>query len=81
MTKAGWDLIEAVTAAMGVLGWFELPEDELPPEKYWHSTELVEEWFEAVKRRRQDRAKGIESIEMPEGEDDYVDDEVAALRG
>jgi len=73
--------MEAISAAMTVLGWFELPEDEVPPERYWHSTALLDEWFEAAKRRRMDRAKGIESIEMPEGEDDFVDEEVAALRG
>ncbi len=73
--------MEAISAAMGVLGWFELPEDQVPPEEYWHSTELITEWFEAVKRRQSDRSKGLESIETPEGDDDYVDDEVAALRG
>lgn len=81
MTKAGWDLMEAVSAAMAVLGWFELPEDEVPPERYWHSPDLLDEWFEAAKRRRSNRAKGLESIEMPDGEDDFVDEEVAALRG
>lgn len=73
--------MEAISAAMTVLGWFELPEDDVPPERYWHSTDLLDEWFAAAKRRRADRAKGVESIEMPEGEDDFVDEEVAALRG
>lgn len=82
MTRAGWDLVEAVSAAMSVLGWFELPEDQVPPEEYWHSPDLVDEWFKAVKARQGDRKRGFESIEDPEGDEpDYVDEEVAALRG
>lgn len=73
--------MEAISAAMSVLGWFELPEDQIPPDEYWHSPALVEEWFETVKRRQSDRSKGVESIDMPESDDDYVDEEAAALRG
>lgn len=35
-----------------VLGFFELPEDDQPPEEIWHHTERLEEWFKAVKQRR-----------------------------
>lgn len=66
---------------MAVLGWFELPEDQVPPETYWHSPDLIDDWFKAVKARQNDRSRGYQSIEEPEGDDDYVDEEVAALRG
>jgi hypothetical protein len=66
---------------MSVLGWFELPEDQVPPEEYWHSPDLIEDWFKAVKRRQENRSKGFESIEESDGDESYVDEEVAALRG
>lgn len=36
-----------------MLGFFELPEDEVPDESIWHDPERLEEWFEAVKQRRE----------------------------
>lgn len=73
--------MEAISAAMSVLGWFELPEDQVPPEEYWQSPALVEDWFKAVKQRQENRSKGLESIPDSEDDDGYVDEEVAALRG
>jgi len=81
VTKAGWDLMEAISAAMVVLGFFELPAEDQPPEHYWHSRELVDEWFVSVKARYERKAKGLESIETSVSEDDFVNEEVAALRG
>lgn len=56
-----------------MLGYFELPEDEVPDENIWHHPERLDEWFEAVKQRR---SGGMEPV--PAGEDtdmtgnDYV---------
>lgn len=66
MTHAGWDLVEAIHAALRVLGLMELPEDEIPPEHIWHHSERMAEWFEAVKAKRADR---IGNIDVPDGED------------
>lgn len=68
---------------MKVLGWLELPEDQTPPERYWHSPDHIEEWFAAVRQRMDARARGMESI--PDGEEldpdgYYEDPDVAALR-
>lgn len=41
-----------------MLGFLELPEDDTPPENYWHSREMLQDWFEAVKQRREDRFSG-----------------------
>jgi hypothetical protein len=30
----------------------ELPEEEVPPERYWHHNERIEEWFRAVRYHR-----------------------------
>ena len=42
----------AISAGLTVLGYFELPSDEVPPEDIWHHPQRLEEWFEAVKQRR-----------------------------
>lgn len=76
--------MEAISTALEVLGFLELPEDQVPPEEYWHSQEHIRDWFEAVKRRLSDEHRGIKSIEPGEDLDDpdpYVDPEVSALRG
>lgn len=83
VTRANWDLVVAIEAAIQVLGWFEHPQDEQPPENIWHSPERIKEWFEAIRQKRRDEARGIRSIDPDEGAgaDDYVDPEVRALRG
>ncbi len=72
MTRAGWDLTEAIAAANAVLGMFELPEDDIPPAHIWHHQELLEEWFAAVKQRREDRIKGVETVPDADDDDDGV---------
>lgn len=52
-----------------MLGFLELPDDERPPEEYWHSSDAINEWFEAVKQKRADKYSGIEAVPDP-GEDD-----------
>lgn len=47
-----------------VLGYFEMPKNEQPDENIWHHPERLEEWFEAVERRRE---SGMQPID--EGED------------
>ena len=44
---------------MTVLGFMELPEDDVPPEEIWHDAQRIEEWFEAVKSRRE---SGMEPV-------------------
>lgn len=47
------DLVLAVNTALTVLSWFEnLPEDEQPPRTIWWSEELLEEWFDGIRERR-----------------------------
>ena len=67
-----------------VLGYFEgaADEDEIPDEKIWHHPERLEEWFAAVKQRRE---SGMEPID--EGEDTdmtsnaYLDELMGERRG
>lgn len=37
---------------MAILGYWEMPEEDVPPEEYWGDDEAIGEWFEAVKQRR-----------------------------
>ena len=50
-----------------VLGYFELPDDEQPDASIWGSPERLEEWFEAIKQRRE---TGMEPISYDEEPDD-----------
>lgn len=64
----------AISTALQVLGFIELPEDEVPPEKIWHHDERMTEWFQAVKERREARSKGQEPI--PDVEADMTENEI-----
>ncbi len=48
-----------------------MPDEERPPEEYWHSPDAVSEWFQAVEQKRADKFSGVESVPDP---DDDVDD-------
>lgn len=44
----------AVNHALTVISWHEnLPKDEQPPRKIWHSVELVDKWFGNVEQQRE----------------------------
>lgn len=44
-----------------MLGYFELPENEVPDENIWHHSTRLEEWFEAIKQRRETGHQPIEA--------------------
>ena len=46
-----------------MLGYFELPENEVPDEDIWHHASRLEEWFEAVKQRRENGHQPIDDAE------------------
>lgn len=52
-------MVQAINLALAVISWFEnLPKDELPPRNIWWSEELLDEWFEDVRERRDKGASG-----------------------
>ncbi len=78
MTRAGWDLIEAIGAGQTVLAWMERGPDELPPPHIWHHAERLEEFFAAVKQRREDQMRGLESVpQATEDDEGSVTNELA----
>lgn len=76
-------MVVAISAALRVLGYQELPEEDVPPEEYWHSEDRLSEWFASMKQRRKSRASGMESIDTGEDLDEYSysDPDVESLRG
>ena len=46
-----------MSAALVVLGYMELPKDEVPPEEIWGHDERLQEWFKAVEKARQSGEK------------------------
>lgn len=40
------------------LSWDELPKDERPPRRIWHDGEKLQEWFELVNKRREEKFGG-----------------------
>lgn len=50
------------------MGMLELPEEEVPPERYWHHSERLHEWFRAV---RYHRMHPNESSPFKSDDDDY----------
>lgn len=61
---APWDLVEAISGALQVLSWYEhLNKDEVPPRWIWWSGDLLDEWFEDVRKRRESKNKKGSSYE------------------
>lgn len=53
LVNAPHDLVDALSESLTVLSWFEnLPKDEQPPRHIWWSGDLLEQWFEDVRERR-----------------------------
>jgi hypothetical protein len=61
--QSPWYLVTAISHALTVLSWFELPEDDQPPEHIWSDAEAVNDHFTMVRERHKN--PGLESI--PEG--------------
>jgi hypothetical protein len=58
-----------------VLGFFELPDDERPPETMWHHQERISEWFEAVtERRKNPDMQDVEAFDGPTMKNQYLEE-------
>lgn len=52
-------MVVAINAGLTVLSWFEnLPKDEQPPRHIWWSEDLLEQWFEDVRDKRESKYGG-----------------------
>ena len=47
----------------------EMPEEDVPPEEIWHSEDRLKEWFDSIKQRREDRARGFDVVPDADEED------------
>lgn len=50
-----YTVFEAVRIGMFFLDFDELPSDERPPKRIWLDSKKLEEWFDVVKRRREEK--------------------------
>jgi len=49
---------EAIHTALIFLGFGELPEEEQPPRRIWLDSDLLDDWFTEVKRKRKEERDG-----------------------
>ena len=64
----------AVSHALTVLGWYELPADDQPDESIWLNNEALDDHFRRVKERYKS-GSGMESIEdVPESQNEFTRD-------
>jgi hypothetical protein len=70
-----------LTAALQVLGFLELPDDEQPDESIWGNPARLEEWFRVVQQRRENPGSGSEAV--PQADEDMSRNELTEqlLRG
>lgn len=47
----------AVSKAMQILGYFEMPEDEQPDASIWNQPEKLDAWWDEIKAARNDPNK------------------------
>lgn len=57
MLRCNHELSVAITKALIILGYMELPEDDQPDDSIWNHPEKLEAWFEEVKNRRNNPGK------------------------
>lgn len=62
-----WDLSMAIQEAMIVLGYFERLEEEQPDPLIWHHSERLEEWWEAIRLRKESERSGVAREPVPDG--------------
>lgn len=63
-----------------ILGFFELPREEQPPERIWRHPELIETHFETVRSRREANSRGMEPIDYDDGPSELQNPVTAKLR-
>lgn len=51
--QAPWPLQTAISHALSILSWYELPEEDRPSEEIWLNPEKLEIHFEDIKDRRE----------------------------
>lgn len=74
-----YTLFDAIRSALVFLSFDELPADEQPPKRIWLNANKLSEWFQAVKRRRDERMNEGTSGSSAPIEDPVQNDAAAAL--
>lgn len=56
LTDLPHNLFTAIRLALNFLAFEELPEEDQPPKRIWLDRDRLGEWFEKVKKRREEQA-------------------------
>lgn len=72
------DLLRAIGHANKILSWYEnMSDDDIPPEWMWVFDELLEEWFDDIRKARtSDTGPTVKHTEVP-----MMENELATGRG
>lgn len=73
--ECNYELSQAISQALMILGYYELPENEQPDESIWSHPEKLEDWWESVKRNRE--TPGMEKIDNDYSGDDFMSNQLA----
>lgn len=68
MADLPYPVHDAISKGLAFVGFDELPSDERPPKSIWLDSEKLEEWFDAVEKRRKEKygdGKDNNDIEDP----------------
>lgn len=59
---------------MSVLGFYELPEEDQPPEQLWGNDDGLKQWFDEVKQRHKDRygSRDDDLEDVPQMQNEYA---------
>lgn len=63
-----------MTSALVVLGFLELPEEDVPPELIWHHDSRMETWWEEVRERRANPRSNEPMEDVPTTDNDLADE-------
>lgn len=66
--NASWFLAEAVSHAMRVLGYLEMPKDDRPPPEIWLLEDDLQAHFEQLERKYSGSRADTESVPMAQNE-------------
>lgn len=72
IADAPWPLVEAVAHALTILGYYEMQDDDRPPQTMWMDPEALSVHFEQVRQKYAAKAGGnwepVQDVPMVENE-------------
>lgn len=76
---APYTLQDAILAGIQIMGWEELPEDEVPPKRIWDEPDKLQKHFDWVKRKREAEMNPDKADIKDRPIEDPVDNDAASM--